>query len=54
MNLTDDEKKAIKIALEKHLEEVKEHEDNINQSIQHLAAEVKYEDFIKKIIKKLS
>ncbi len=53
MSLTNDEKKVIINVLEKHLEEVKETEKLQNMDISFLAAEVKYEDFIKGIIKKL-
>ncbi|MBU0535747.1 MAG: hypothetical protein KKE20_02190 [Nanoarchaeota archaeon] len=53
MNLTPDEKKVIKIALEKHLEEVQGHEDDVGQDIRELAIEVNYEDFVKSIIKKM-
>ena len=53
MNLTENEKKVIKIALERHLEDVKDAEKEIGQNIIDLAGEVKYERFVDDIIKKL-
>jgi len=53
MNLTEDEKKVIRLVLKKHLEEVKQTEGDTNQDLVSLAKEVKYEDFVKNIIKKL-
>ncbi len=53
MNLTKDEKKAVKIALQKHLEEVIENEGMINEDVRFLAGEARYEDFLRGIIKKL-
>ncbi|MFC1752384.1 hypothetical protein ACFL96_03205 [Thermoproteota archaeon] len=53
MNLTSDEKKVIKVALKRHLEEVQKHEGDVGQDIRELAIEANYEDFVKDIIKKL-
>ncbi|MBS3145509.1 hypothetical protein J4414_01785 [Candidatus Woesearchaeota archaeon] len=53
MNLTDKEKEAVRLILEQHLEEIKSNEKILNQNVQLLAMEVKYEDMLKDIIKKL-
>lgn len=50
--LTNEEKSLIKGILKKHLEEVKTME-KIPQDFQMFAAEVQYEDFVEKIMKKL-
>ena len=51
--LTDNEKAVIRIALEKHLEEVQKQEHMANQDLVKLAAEEDYEGFVKGIIAKL-
>lgn len=53
MELEKDEKKAIRIALQKHLDEVIDNEGVINEDVRALAGEARYEDFIRGIIKKL-
>ncbi|MFO8015599.1 MAG: hypothetical protein R6U32_00695 [Candidatus Woesearchaeota archaeon] len=53
MNLTEDEKKVIITALNKHVEEVRENENIVGQDIRELAGEHRYEDFVEGIIGKL-
>ncbi|MFP4111497.1 MAG: hypothetical protein ACLFUO_00715 [Candidatus Woesearchaeota archaeon] len=52
--LTKNEKELIVSILNKHLEEIRENENLLNQNLEQFAAEVKYENFVEKIINKLS
>jgi len=51
---TDNEKKLLKILVEKELEEVGEKEEEIRPDFPDiLGAEEKYDDFLKKLLEKL-
>jgi len=54
MELNSDERRLLKILLENHLEEIKDNEEFLNQQASVFAAEVKYEDFVKKLLDKLA
>ena len=53
MTLTKDEKGLIKQVLKQHLKEVRKNENLRYQGIGMLGLEVKYEDFVEGIIKKM-
>ena len=53
MELSTDEKKVIKLALERHLDEVKSAEDMPDQDVPIVAVEHKYDEFVESIIKKM-
>ncbi len=53
MELSEDEKKIIVVALKKHLEEVEKTEKFPNQDFRMFAGEIKYVDFVNNLIKKL-
>lgn len=53
MSFTENEKRVIKMVLERHLEDVRKAEAEIGQDMIDLAGEAKYEQFVENIIKKI-
>ena len=53
MELTKQEKELIKFLVEQELKKVDEQEEDIRPPVGFLAAEEKYEVFLKKLLKKL-
>ncbi|MFH2028718.1 MAG: hypothetical protein ABIJ08_06260 [Nanoarchaeota archaeon] len=53
MNLTKDEKETIRFLIEKQLKEVENEEVLRDVSPKFLAADVKYDEFLKNLLKKI-
>ena len=53
MEFTKEEKEVLKYVIKQHLEEVKKNEQMLNQPPILLAAEVRYDEFLSNLLKKL-